>query len=66
MEYGVATSTRIVQAQESTYGVTHLLGYGVMKTTRVISDPINILRRNTFGDYDGEETLISLLRRNIS
>lgn len=66
MEYGVATSTRVVQAKVSTYGVTHLLGYGIMKTTRVILDPINILRRNTFGDYDGEETLISLLWNNIS
>lgn len=55
MEYSVATSTRVVQAQELTYGVTHLLDYGVMKTTRVISDLINTLRRNTFGDYDGEE-----------
>ena len=34
MEYGVAKSTRVVQSQESTYGVTHLLGYDVMKTTR--------------------------------
>ena len=65
MEYGVATSTKVVQAQELTYSVTHLLGYDIMKTTIVISDPINILWRNTFGDYD-EENLISLLRRNIS
>ena len=28
-----------------------------MKTTRIISDPINTLRLNTFGDYDGDETL---------